>query len=67
MMKMPTSNSLGPSRSRPAADIPKRETAIYEDDRTVLTVLQVTAFSRFSANSSWFLPPPRCQRTSAEN
>jgi len=39
MMKTPTFNSLGPSHSRPAAGIPKRETAIYEDDRTVLTVI----------------------------
>ena len=48
MMKTPTFNSLGPSHSRPAADIPKRETAIYEVDITVLTVLLVTVISRFS-------------------
>ena len=65
MKMMPTLNSSG--RVFPvAADIPKSETSIFEDERTVLTVLLVTVFSRFSANSSWSLPPSRSQSAETE-
>jgi len=64
MMKTPTFNSLGPSHSRPAAGIPKRETAIYEDDRTVLTV--IIGDGNQSIRCHMQCLPPSC-RQSAES